>query len=398
MIILTTIAVTAGATIAMDNFLGLRFGSRIVVPAEDVARYYELNEKYGKLEYILALVGQEFYEETDEEALIEGAYAGVLDALQDPYSVYYTAEDYAYFNEVSTGTYGGIGVIVTAGDDGMITVVSPIEDTPGERAGIKPGDKILTVDGVDVYADGIDDAVSRMKGPEGEAVVLGIKREGIEELLEIEIVRADIVLKAARSEILEDGIGYLRLTIFDAKSYDEFKTNLDGLKSRGIKGLILDLRNNPGGDLEQCVQISDELLGEQVVVSIDYRNGEREVETSDEARKLGLPLVVIVNEGSASASEILTGAVQDTRSGTIVGKTTFGKGLVQVVEPFGDGSAVKLTIATYKTPNGRYINETGIEPDVEVDLPEDAFYSSGLSREEDAQLEKALEILKEAVE
>lgn len=398
LIIFVTALVTASATIAVDNYLGLRFGSRVLMPAGDLARYREDQERYAKLEYILALVGQEFYEETDEEILVEGAYKGVLEALEDPYSVYYTAEEYAYFNEVSTGTYGGIGVIVTAAEDGTITVVSPIEDTPGERAGLLSGDKILTVDGVEVFAETIDDAVARMKGEPGTPVVLGVFREGEEDLLEVEIIRAEIVLKAARSEVLEPDIGYLRLNMFDSKAYEEFKENLDDLRSRGVRGLVLDLRNNPGGNLDECVKIADELLGRQTVVTVDYRNGDHEVEVSDEATKLDLPLVILVNGGSASASEILTGAAQDSGSATVVGETTFGKGLVQVVEPFTDGSAVKLTVATYKTPAGRYIHGEGIEPDVAVGLPEGLYYGSGLSREDDTQLEKALEILGEAMD
>ena len=395
-IIFITVVISVLGTLALDNLLGIRFGTRVILPAEDLKAYREIQKKYSKLEYIIDMAEMEYYKENDRQLLLEGAYKGVLDSLDDPYSLYYTSEEYEHIKEINKGSYGGIGVVVTPGEDGRIKVISPIEDTPGERSGILPGDSIVSVDGIAVFADEIDDAVSRIKGQPGEKVVLGIEREGNENPFTIEIIREEIILKVAKSEILDGNIGYLRLTMFDSKSYSEFKEKLGGLKSKGVDGLILDLRNNPGGEVDECIKIADEILGGQTIVAIDYGDGKIEIETSDEETKLNIPLVVLANENSASASEILIGAVQDSGSGTIVGQTTFGKGLVQVLDPLNDGSAVKLTIARYKTPSGRNIHETGIEPDIMVSLPEELSYDDE-GNVIDEQLEKALEVILEAV-
>ena len=184
--------------------------------------------------------------------------------------------------------------------------------------------------------------------------------------------------------------------MFDSKSYTEFKENLDRLKSQGIKGLIIDLRNNPGGDVDECVKIADEILGEQTIVEIEYGDGKVDIESSDEAVKLDIPFVILANENSASSAEILIGAVQDTKSGIVIGETTFGKGLVQLLEPLSDGSAVKLTIANYKTPKGRNIHKIGIRPDIRVDLPEEISYDTD-ENPIDEQLEKALEVIRDAI-
>ncbi|MBK5251751.1 MAG: S41 family peptidase [Peptostreptococcaceae bacterium] len=396
LIILITAAISAIVAVSLDNYLGIRLGTRVVLPVEEAQQYNAMRNKYSKLEYIMDMVETRFYDETNEAALLEGAYKGILDSIDDPYSVYYTSEDYEFIKEINTSSYGGIGVVVTPGDDGKILVISPIEDTPGERKGILPGDKIISVDEIMVFANEIDNAVSRIKGQPGETVILGIEREGFEKLISVEIEREKIVIKVAKSEIIEDDIGYLRLTMFDSKSYTEFKENLDSLKSQGIKGLIIDLRNNPGGDVDECVKIADELLGEQTIVEIDYGDGEVDIETSDEAVKLDIPFVVLANENSASSSEILIGAVQDTESGIIIGETTFGKGVVQVLEPLADGSAVKLTIANYKTPEGRNIHKIGIKPDITVHLPEEISYDSD-GNAIDVQLEKALEVIREEI-
>ncbi len=396
LIILITAVISSTVSVSLDNYFGIKFGTRVVLPVEEEQKYNAMRNKYSKLEYIMDMVETKFYEETNEDALLEGAYKGILNSIDDPYSVYYTSEDYEFIKEINTGSYGGIGVVVTPGDDGKILVISPIEDTPGEREGILPGDKIITVDGIMVFADEIDNAISRIKGEPGKIVVLGIEREGFEELIQIEIEREIIVIKVVKSEIIEDDIGYLRLTMFDSKSYTEFKENLDRLKSQGIKGLIIDLRNNPGGDVDECVKIADEILGEQTIVEIDYGDGKVDIESSDEAVKLDIPFVILANENSASSAEILIGAVQDTKSGIVIGETTFGKGLVQLLEPLSDGSAVKLTIANYKTPKGRNIHKIGIRPDIRVDLPEEISYDTD-ENPIDEQLEKALEVIRDAI-
>jgi len=343
----------------------------------------EINDQYSKLEMLEQYIGENFYQDTKDVDFEDGVYKGLFEALDDPYSTYMTEEEFKSFMEMSEGSYGGIGVVISPGKSGFITVVSPIEDTPGERAGLKTGDEIIKVNGVDFTADQLDEAVKNMKGEPGTDVTITVRRDGEE--FDVDITREQIVLKAVKSEVKEDNIGYLRITSFDNHVYDEYKEHLKALMDQGIESLIIDLRSNPGGALDQCVKIADDLLGEQVIVSTKSRDGEVEIEESD-AAKLEIPFVVLINEGSASASEIVTGAVKDTNSGTIIGKKSFGKGVVQVVRAMFDGSGFKLTISEYFTPNDVNIHGVGIEPDIEVENPEDS--------EEDLQLEKAIEVLK----
>ena len=293
------------------------------------------------------------------------------------------------FNEQSTGTYGGIGIIVTAGKGDFITIVSPIEDTPGEAAGLKSGDKIIEANGVEVFSETMDEAIDIMKGEPNTEVTLKIKRG--QEIFDVSITRELIVLKSVKSRVV-DNYGVLRITMFDNKVSDEFDENLSKLLSRDIEGLIIDLRNNPGGSLSEVIKIADKLLGEQLIVYTETKNGTKQEYTSD-ASKVDLPITVLVNEGSASASEILTGAIQDSKAGTIIGTTTFGKGLVQSVMPLNDGTGFKLTTAQYFTPNGRYIHDVGIEPDISIELPESYYELEDANDEDDIQLQKAIEVL-----
>lgn len=231
-----------------------------------------------------------------------------------------------------------------------------------------------------------------MKGTPGTDVTLTVLKKSNKQT-DLKIKREQIILKSAKSEVLEGGIGYLELNVFDEKSASEFQTQLESLESKSVKGLIIDLRNNPGGSLDQCVKISDLLLGEQVIVSTRDRAGNEDIERSD-ARKVSIPYVLLVNEGSASASEILTGAVKDTKSGVVIGTKTFGKGLVQAVNPLPDGDGYKITVAQYFTPNGSYIHGKGIIPDIVVELPEELKETQNITRDADPQFQKALEIIK----
>jgi carboxyl-terminal processing protease len=299
------------------------------------------------------------------------------------------ASDYESFNISTTGEYGGIGVVVSPNENGYIEVVSPIEDTPAEKAGLKSGDIILTVDDTDVDMDMYEEAVSMIRGKPGEAVKLTIRRIGVSEILEFEIVREQIKVQVVKTDILEDQIGYLRLTSFDEDAYEEFKAELSDLQRQNITGLILDLRGNPGGSLTECTQIADYLLGEQVIVYMEDRAGEKTYYRSDK-NKVDLPLVVLVDGGSASASEILTGAVQDEEAGVVIGTQTFGKGLVQSVIELRDDTAFKLTTSQYFTPDGTNIHSVGITPDIVVEPSEDETL--------DVQLDKAIEVIKVSIQ
>ncbi|WP_432402320.1 S41 family peptidase [Wukongibacter sp. M2B1] len=393
---LVLIIVTSLGTFVLSNKIQYKVGDRISIPESELNKMKEVDEKFQKALYLQGYIEDNYYLATEEDKFEDGILKGLFSSLDDPYSEYMTKSEFESFKTHTQGTYGGVGIIVTPGEDGYITVVSPIEDTPGERAGIITGDKIVKVNDKEVTAAKLDEAVSMMKGKPGTKVDLTIVRENEKEPLKITIKREEIRLKTVKSKKMADDIGYIRLTMFDDKTADDFKTHLKELEAKNIKGLVIDLRNNPGGSLRECVEIADELLGKQVIVYTKTRDGKEEFLNSD-AKKVDYPFVILVNKGSASASEILTGAAKDTESAVIIGTTTFGKGLVQAVRELSDGTGFKLTISQYFTPNGNYIHGKGIEPDVVIDLPDELKEKVDLSDEEDVQLQKALEIIKEKI-
>jgi len=381
----------------LTTALNLTVGSFITSPLGFGYTIYKgENKQYEKLFALKDYLQKNYYRELDEEKLIEGAIKGMFDSIDDPYTQYMSNKEFGDLMTTTQGTYGGIGVIVTPGDDGYVTVVSPIENTPGEKAGLIPGDRIISVNGEAIFGDKLDYAVGLMKGEPGTEVKLAILRDGKSETFDVNIKREEIRLKTVRSEVIENDIGYIRITMFDEKTAADFKTHLGELKSKNIKGLILDLRNNPGGLLDQCVEIANEILGEQVIVYTEDRNGTRNVEKSDK-KQLEMPLTVLVNKGSASASEILSGAIKDGKKGTIIGTTTFGKGLVQQVKPLPDGTGFKFTISEYFTPNGTNIHGTGVVPDIVVELPGEDGNQAVQEGQQDAQLKKAIEVLRSEI-
>ncbi|MBS4534809.1 S41 family peptidase [Clostridium sp. D2Q-14] len=381
---LVLVLLTAAGTFLLDNMVQLTVGSKVIIPKNQL-------DNANKVAYLKEYIDQNYLNKVTEKEMLDGQIKGLFQSLDDPYSVYMTKDEFSDFMDQTEGSYGGVGIIVTPGEDNYITVVSPIEDTPGEKAGIKPGDKIIKVDDKEFLAEEMDKAVDVMKGKPGTDVDLTIIRE--EEELTLTLTREEIRLVSVNSRMLEGNIGYIRIIQFDELVYDDFKKHLSELQDSGMKSLIIDLRNNPGGLLQQTADIADLLIGESPIVYTETKNGEKEYYNSDKD-KLDIPLVLLVNEGSASASEILAGAVKDTNSGTILGTTTFGKGIVQRIEQLSDGSGFKLTISEYFTPNGINIHGKGIKPDIEVELPENVEW--GVENiEEDIQLNKAIEVLKE---
>lgn len=322
----------------------------------------------------------------------EGIYKGLLESLDDPYSVYYTKEEYESLQQMTEGTYYGIGAYVgTDAETGYASVTGVIKNSPAEEAGLQEGDIIYKVDGEDVTGQDIDTIVSKIKGEEGTVVTLTLIRDGEE--IEKEITRAKVDFVTVDSRMLDDNIGYLQITEFDEVTVDQFDENFQSLKDQGMEAMILDLRSNPGGNVSAVTQIANELLPEGLIFYMEDKNGKR-TEYKCDGADFDLPLVVLVNEYSASASEILSGAIQDAGIGTLVGTTTYGKGVVQNVMPLGDGTAIKLTIAKYYTRNGRDINQKGIDPDIEIAFDTDAYQED----ESDNQLEKAVEVLEEEME
>lgn len=381
--------VAALITLCIVNFVSIPLpGGGVILSARDYSSLKQLNKLIGIRNFLETY----YYQETDPKALEEGAIRGMLEALEDPYTVYMDRDEYDSFMTHTTGTYEGVGLVVTGGEDGYIQVVAPIEDTPSAEAGIKTADRIIKVDGKEVSGDQLEQAVAMMKGPEGTEVMLTIMREGLNEPFDVKVERKQIRLVTVKSEIIKDNIGYMRISTFDEKTNDDFRQQIKQLQSQGIQGLILDLRGNPGGLMDQVVKIADYIMGEGLIVYTEDREGNRTEEQSDPS-KLDLPLAVLVDGGSASASEILAGAIQDSGAGVLVGTKTFGKALVQTVQGLGDGSAIKMTIAQYYTPKGRSIQGSGIQPDHVVELPADAIIGDYMEGK-DTQLAKALELIR----
>ncbi len=353
----------------------------------------DTEEKLAAIEGVI----EEYYyrdEDIDIEAMNEGMYAGMVNSLGDPYSVYYTEEEWNDLMQETEGIYYGIGAyLMIDPNTGLGKVSGVIENTPAQEAGLRADDLIYLVDGESTMGMELSEIVAMVKGEEGTTVHLTIYREGVSDYLEIDVERRKIEAPTVKYEMLEDHIGYIQITEFDEVTTDQFTEALAVIKGSGAKGLILDLRGNPGGSLNAVVDIAREILPKGLIVYTEDKYGQRDEYSCDGRNELDMPLVVLVNGNSASASEILAGAIKDYRKGVLVGTTTFGKGIVQRVLPLTDGTALKLTISTYYTPNGNNIHGVGIEPDVICEFDGDAYYEDG----EDNQLERALEEVKKAV-
>jgi carboxyl-terminal processing protease len=318
---------------------------------------------------VLSLVESNYVDTVDPKKLVYGAIRGMLKEL-DPHTVFMTEEMFREMQVDTKGEFGGLGITITMQND-ILTVISPIEDTPAWRAGIKAGDKIVKVDGEPTKDMTISDAVKMMRGVPGTSVVIAVMREGLKEPKDYTIVRDIIKLKSVKYKVLDDKIGYVRITSFQERTDSDLRAALQEVFSgdEGLRGLVLDLRNNPGGLLDQAVKVSGEFLEKEKLVV--YTKGRRQNNNTEYTVRKGgartdYPMVVLVNRGSASASEIVAGALQDWERAVILGTPTFGKGSVQTVIPLEDGSGLRLTTAKYFTPKGRSIQNTGITPDIEV--------------------------------
>lgn len=319
---------------------------------------------------VLDIVEKNYVEPVESDKLLQGAINGMIKSL-DPHSVFMTAEMYKELEEDTRGSFGGIGVEITILKD-VLTVVSPIEDTPAYNAGVKPGDQIIKIDGKSTKDITMMDAVKQLRGPKDTKVTITILREGLTKPKDIEINRSTINVRSIKSKIYEESIGYIRISSFQERTYDDLKKALREIeaKARPLKGIVLDMRNNPGGLLNQSVEVSDAFLKSGIIVSTRGRSKgmESKSEAKDDGDEPTCPMVVLVNEGTASAAEIVSGSLQDNGRAVILGAQTFGKGSVQTVIPLEDGAALKLTTARYYTPKGRSIQAEGITPDIAVKL------------------------------
>jgi carboxyl-terminal processing protease len=350
-----------------------------------------------KIQTIEKYLDRYYVDEVDKEDMVEMMYAGLVAGVGDPYTAYMSKEELESFMEDTEGSFEGIGVEVTMDPkDNSLVVIAPIPNSPAEKVGILSGDKIIKVDGEDISGLNLNAIISRVKGEEGTIVKITVYREATNEILDFTVERKSIEVSSVTHRMLEDNIGYIKLSGFHANSYDQFKKAYDELTAQGMKGLILDVRNNPGGLLDIAVKIADELVPEGTIVYTVDKSGERKDSLSDE-KHIEVPLILLVNGYSASASEVLAGAVQDMNVGKLVGTQTFGKGLVQGLFPLSDGSALKITIQKYYTPKGVCIQGEGITPDYIVELPEEYKYSVRIPEEEDTQLQKAVDVILEGL-
>lgn len=353
------------------------------------------DQSMAKLRAIEETIGTYYYkEDIDVQDMIDGMYEGVIASLGDPYSTYYTEEDVKKLMEQTEGIYFGIGAYVGMdANSGLARISGVIEDTPAEEAGLRDGDIIYKVDDEDVQGLELTEIVNKIKGLEGTTVHLTMFREGERDYLEFDIERRRIESPTVKYEMYEGGIGYIQIVEFDDITLDQFIEAMAALKEQGMKGLVLDLRANPGGNLSTVTEIARQLLPEGLIVYTEDREGNRTEYSCDGTKEFKQPLVVLINGYSASASEILAGAIKDYGIGTLVGTTTYGKGIVQRVLSMSDGTALKLTVSTYFTPKGNNIHGIGIEPDEVYEFEGEQYYDNGY----DNQLERAKEIVAEKI-
>ena len=354
----------------------------------------ETDNLINSIRSIESIIQKYYLKEIDEQAVIDGAIDGYVSALGDPYTEYIPANEMEEYTENIMGNYVGIGIyMVQNTEKNAIEVLTPIKESPAEAAGILPGDIITAVDGVEYSGEEMTAASNSIKGEEGTKVKLTILRGT--ETLEIEITRSKINTNPVISEIIENNIGYLEISSFDEGTADEFKNKYENLKNQGITSLIIDLRNNGGGLVDEALQIADYIVpkGKELLITVDKDNKEV-IEKAEEDVLIDMPIVVLVNENSASASEILAGALKDLGEATLVGTTTYGKGVIQQVLSLRNGSGLKITVEEYYTPNRNKIDGIGIEPDETVELPQTVENPLLVTREEDTQFQKAIELLK----
>lgn len=343
-------------------------------------------EKLGVLE---ETVDKYFWKDVEEETLQDGIYKGMLAALDDPYSVYYTKEELISLQQQTEGIYYGIGAYISKDlETGYVQISRIIKGTPAEESDLMQGDYIYAIEGESMYGKESDYVVSKIKGEEGTFVTITVLREGEADPIDIDVERRRIESPTVEYEMYDNGMAYIQITEFDLVTTGQFEEAYNQAKADGMKGLIIDLRSNPGGNLSTVCDIARMLLPKGLIVYTEDKYGKREEYKCDGSNEIDVPLVVLADGYSASASEILTGAVKDYGIGTIVGTTTYGKGIVQKVINLSDGSALKLTVSTYFTPNGNNIHGIGIEPDIEVPFDAEQ-YQNGV----DNQLEKAKEVL-----
>ena len=363
-------------------------GNQLVISSDNNGEITSEISKYRKL------IDKYYLGEVDEEKLKEGAIKGYIEGLDDPYTEYISKEDMADYMADATGNFVGIGIyMVKDTEANRIMVLSPIKGSPAEQAGILPGDLIISVDGVEYTAEDMSVASNKIKGEEGTTVKIEILRGT--ETKSFELTRENIKVNPVEGKVIQDNIGYIEFSSFDDGTAEEFKAKFEELQKQGIKSLIIDLRNNGGGIVDEALQIADYVLekGDVILYEVDKNNNE-EVEKSENDPIINMPIIILTNENTASSSEILAGALKDHGKAKIVGTKTYGKGVIQQLLTLPDGSGLKITSEEYLTPNKTKINGVGIEPDEKVELPDTVENVLVVEEKDDTQLQKAIEMAK----
>lgn len=349
-----------------------------------------------KLEYIKGMINDYSLYGATEEDMLDGMYRGLLWSIDDAYSAYYTVDEMKALMESSSGYYCGIGVMVSQNVyTGIITVVKPFKDGPAYNAGMRKEDILIKVEDEEVTGVDLNEVVAKIKGEEGTKVNVTVLRG--EEEISMDVTRAWIEVPTIEHEMLDDKIGYISISEFDEVTVEQFNTAVESLEQQKMKGLVIDLRDNPGGLVDSAVAMLDRILPKGLLVYTEDKNGHREEEYAKDKIELNVPLVLLVNQNSASASEIFAGAVQDFEKGKVVGTQSYGKGIVQIVAYVNDGSGIKFTVSQYFTPKGNAVHEVGITPDVVVELDEELKTLSEIPKEKDNQLQEAIRVLKEEI-
>ena len=364
-------------TMSMMHATGGSVGlGKMTISAEEYNQLTYMNDKYAKAEELWKLVQKNFYQDITDEQIEEGMYKGIFQSTGDIYSSYMNEDEWKSWESSMTGEFEGVGVTFQQNEKGEYVVLSTVKDSPAQKAGLLPGDILTKVDGEE-YEDSTQMSMA-IRGDSGTTVDVTYLRDGKENT--VTLTRTTIAVFSVESEILDGNIGLIRITSFDMQTAGDFKTELKAMEAKGVKGLIIDLRNNGGGLVDQSVQIADMLLDKGTVMYTEDRQGHREYTYSEEGRT-SLPYVILVNENSASAAEILSAAIKDNAGGKLVGTVTFGKGIIQNSAPLGNGTGYKLTVLQYFSPNGNKIHGVGVTPDYIVEG-------------DDEQLKKAIELLK----
>lgn len=353
---------------------------------EDISKYMT------RIEDAIKMVKSKYIDDIDTEKLVDGAVAGIAEATGDPYTRYMDEEEYSQMLNSGTETYGGLGIHITydTKSEGII-ILGIMPDAPALDADLKIGDVILSVDGTVVSQKSFYECVDKLKGEAGSGVKLIIKRDN--DTLEKTVKREEIIPNNVESDIMDGNIGYIRIWSFDNNVYKQFKTEYEKLKSKNITGLVIDVRNNPGGLVSDTVSILKEMLPKCDIVKLVYKDESERVYKCDGKNQINIPVAVLVNSGSASASEILASAIKDSNTGVLIGTKTYGKGIVQEVQQLDGKGALSITVAKYYTASGVEIHKNGIEPNITVELPEEYQKSSSVPRDKDTQLIKAIEYI-----